>query len=135
MEIVPVGAKQSCEQLVTPDLAIDFLGPETARVLSTPSLIGLFERTCRNLLREFLPQGLDSVGVWVELRHLAPTPVGMRLTLDVEVISVEGKRVTFKLKATDEWEGVAEGAHQRHVVDVQRFDQRVRQKAAGRPPG
>lgn len=131
MSSIPVGARRSFQQAVTPDLAIDFLGPQTARVLSTPGLIGLFEMTARNLLREYLPAGQDSVGAWIEVRHMAPTPLGMKVTVDVEVTSVEGRRVNFKLRAFDELEPVAEGAHQRFVVDVQRFDERVRRKAVG----
>ncbi len=137
MPAIPVGARRSHHQVVTPELAIDFLGPDSARVLSTPSLIGLFEMTCRNLLKEFLPAGEDSVGVWIEVRHMAPTPLGMRVTVEVEVTSLEGRRVNFSLRATDEQETVAEGSHQRYLVNVQRFSERVRQKAAGSaaPPG
>lgn len=126
---IPLGARRSYQEQVTPELAIDFLGPDTARVLSTPSLIKLFEMTCRNLLREFLPPGEDSVGAWIEVRHMAPTPLGMRVTVEVEVSAVQGRRVDFKLRASDEREAVAEGVHQRYVVDVRRFDERVRQKA------
>ena len=104
MPEIPLGTHRVHEQLVTSASAIDFLGPEAARVLSTPSLIGLFEMTCRNLLREFLPQGQDSVGARIELRHLAPTPVGMRVILRVEVAAVEGRRVQFRLEAGDERE-------------------------------
>ena len=130
MSGIPTGARRTCEHVVTPQLAIDFLGPEQARVLATPSLVGLFEMCCRNLLREFLPPGQDSVGTHIELRHLAPTPVGMRVRLEVEVTAVEGRRVHFRLEATDQREKVAEGSHQRFIVDVARFTERVRQKFA-----
>jgi len=128
MPEIPRGVHRTHEHLVTSALAIDFLGPEAARVLSTPSLIGLFEMSCRNLLREFLPPGQDSVGAHIELRHLAPTPVGMRLVLRVEVIAVEGRRVQFRLEAEDEREKVAEGLHERFLIDVERFTERVRRK-------
>jgi len=87
-------------------------------------------------LREFLPQGQDSVGARIELRHLAPTPVGMRVILRVEVAAVEGRRVQFRLEAGDEREKVAEGLHERIVVDVERFTERVRRKLgpAGQQP-
>ena len=130
MSEIPTGARRTCEHLVTSELAIDFLGPEEARVLATPSLVALFEMCCRNLLREFLPAGQDSVGAHIELRHLAPTPLGMRVRLQVEVTGVEGRRVQFRLEAMDEREKVAEGTHERFIVDVARFTQRVRQKLA-----
>ncbi len=133
MPTIPPGSRAAHRQLVTPEMAINFLGPETARVLSTPSLIALFEMTCRNLLREFLPAGQDSVGTWIEVRHSAPTPMGGSVSVEVEVIAVEGRRVKFKLRANDDWEPVAEGHHERYVVDVQRFDERVRRKAVGAP--
>ncbi|MGB9604304.1 MAG: thioesterase family protein [Bryobacteraceae bacterium] len=127
---IPLSARHSERRLVTPEIAIDFLGPESARVLSTPSLIGLFEMACRNLLRHFLPPGSDSVGAWVEVRHLAPTPLGMEVTLEVEIIGVDGRRVRFRLEASDEREKIAEGSHERVVIDVERFASRVQQKAS-----
>lgn len=124
-----MGATRQEEAVVTPEIAISFLGVDSARVLATPRLISLLEMTSRNLLVGFLPAGQDSVGTHVDVRHLAATPVGMRVTARAEILSVEGRRVTFKVEAFDEVEKVAEGTHQRFVVDIERFAARVQAKA------
>ncbi len=127
-EIV-AGSMRQERVLVTPDRAIDFLGVESARVLSTPHLVGLLEMVCRNLLVSFLPSGQDSVGTHVDLRHLAATPIGMQVTLRAEIISVDGRRVRFRIEARDEQEKIAEGTHERFVMDIERFASRMETKA------
>ncbi|MGC9973224.1 MAG: thioesterase [Bryobacteraceae bacterium] len=131
MANIPIGAKREDRLLVTGDVAIDFLGMEAARVLSTPHLIGYLEMTARNLIQECLPPGWDSVGTHVDLSHLAATPVGMAVRLCAEVISSGDRRVTCRVEAYDEREKIAEGTHERVLVDVARFAARVAAKAAG----
>ncbi|MGE5645537.1 MAG: thioesterase family protein [Acidobacteriota bacterium] len=126
---IPVGAQREENLLVTGDVAISFLGVEAARVLSTPHLIGFLEMTSRNLIKQYLPPGEDSVGTIVNVRHLAATPIGMQVRLRAEVISVEGRRVTCRVEAWDEREKAGEGIHERFVVDVARFATRVQEKA------
>jgi len=84
---------------------------------------------CRNLLVSFLPSGQDSVGTHVDLRHLAATPIGMQVTLRAEIISVDGRRVRFRIEARDEQEKIAEGTHERFVMDIERFASRMETKA------
>jgi predicted thioesterase len=133
MANIPVGAKSEERLLVTGEVAIDFLGMEAARVLSTPHLIGYLEMTARNLIKGYLPAGWDSVGTHVDLKHLAATPVGMAVRLCAEVISSGDRRVTCRVEAYDEREKIAEGTHERALVDVARFAARVQAKAAGHP--
>ena len=131
MANISVGAKREERLLVTGEVAIDFLGMEAARVLSTPHLIGYLEMAVRNLIKEGLPPGWDSVGTHVDVRHLAATPVGMSVRLQAEVISADDRRVTCRVEAYDEREKIAEGTHERALVDVARFASRVQAKAAG----
>lgn len=131
MANIPVGAKREDRLLVTGEVAISFLGMEAARVLSTPHLIGHLEMTSRNLIKENLPPGWDSVGTHVDLKHLAATPIGMSVRLSAEVVSSGDRRVTCRVEAWDEREKIAEGTHERALVDVARFATRVASKAAG----
>jgi len=137
MAEIPVGSTREEAIVVNPEVAISFIGLERARVLSTPHLIGFLEITARNLLIGFLAPGQDSVGTHVEIRHLAATPIGMRVVFRAEIASVDGRRVRFKLEAFDEREKVAEGSHERFIVNVERFAARVQAKLAGQsqPPG
>ena len=129
MTSIPVGASREERLLVTQAVAIDFLGRDDARVLSTPNMILGLERTSRNLALPLLEPGYDTVGTHVDVYHLAATPVGMTVTFRSEVISVEDRRVNFKIEAFDEKEKIAEGTHQRFVVHVERFASRVQEKA------
>ena len=130
MANIPVGLKGEHRRRVTDDVAIDFLGLEGARVLATPALIMLLEMTARNSILPLLEPGHDSVGTEVNVRHLAATPMGMEVTFRTEAISVDGRRVRFKVEAFDEKEQIADGTHERFVVHVERFAKRLTEKAA-----
>ncbi|MGE5571330.1 MAG: thioesterase family protein [Rhodospirillales bacterium] len=131
MFTVPAGARREEKLLVTNEVAVNFLETESARVLSTPHLIGYLEMTARNLIKEHLPEGWDSVGTHVDVRHLAATPVGMAVRLAAVVLSTTENRVVCRVEAWDEQEKVAEGTHERFLIDVARFAARVQAKAAG----
>jgi predicted thioesterase len=125
---IPVGTRHEEKLAVTPDVAIDFMGVKDARVLSTPNMILGLERTSRDAVLPLLDPGYDTVGTHVNVYHLAATPVGMTVTFRTEVTSVEDRRVNFKVEAFDEKEKIAEGTHQRFIVNVARFAARVQEK-------
>jgi fluoroacetyl-CoA thioesterase len=127
---IPIGAKAESQILVTTDVAISFLGIEDARVLGTPWLILHLEMTSRNLVKTYLLDGEDTVGTHVNVKHLAATPMGMQARFLAEVLSVDNRRILFKVEAFDEKEKVAEGTHERFVVDIAKFATRVQAKRA-----
>lgn len=129
MANIPAGVKREEKLVVTEDVAISFLGADGARVLSTPNMILGLEHTSRSLVLPLLDPGYDTVGTHVNVSHLAATPVGMTVTFRSEVTSVEDRRVNFRVEAFDEKEKIAEGTHQRFIVNVARFTERVREKA------
>ena len=110
--------------------AIEFAGDGMPAVLSTPNLIGLLERTARQALVPLLDANERTVGAEIELRHLAPTPVGARVTLSVRVIHAEGSLVNFTVEARDEHEVITRGLHRRAVIRVDSFSRRVGLKGA-----
>jgi fluoroacetyl-CoA thioesterase len=121
MADIPIGTTGEEKLLVTSEVAIDFLGVETARVLSTPHLIGHLEMTARNSIKPLLDPGHDTVGTQVNVAHLAATPMGMNVTFRSEVIATTDRRVTFKVEAFDEKDKIAEGTHERGIVNVAKF--------------
>jgi len=129
MAQIPLGIKHERRLIVTSEMAIDFLGVDRARVLSTPCLVGLLEMACRDLVKPLLDEGFDTVGAEVSVKHLAATPVGMEIRLGCEVIAVDGRRLRFKVEAFDEADRICEGEHERFVIDVARFAARVEAKA------
>jgi fluoroacetyl-CoA thioesterase len=100
-------------------------------VLSTPSLVAFMEQTSFQLLQHSLPEGFSSVGARVELRHLAPTPVGEVVRLHCEVTEVDGRQVMLRFEAWDAWEKIGDGTHLRVIIDPGRFLQRLQNKRHG----
>lgn len=113
---------------VAQEHVIDFATDGMPAVLSTPWLIGLLERAAREALDPFLEPNERSVGMEMEMRHLAPTPLGANVTCLARLISTEGSTVTFQIEARDEQEVIARGIHQRGIVRVESFARRVARK-------
>jgi len=128
MPDIPIGARGSTNILVTSEFAISFLENEQARVLATPWLIMHLEITARDTVKPYLLDGWDTVGTHVNVAHLAATPMGMHARFHAEVLSVNGGRVLFRVEAHDEKEKIAEGTHERFIVDIARFATRVQAK-------
>jgi fluoroacetyl-CoA thioesterase len=131
MASIPVGQKGEHRRRVTSDIAIEFMGLEGARVLGTPWMIMLLEMTSRNSILPLLDPGFDTVGTEVNVRHLAATPLGMEVRFESEVIAVEDRKVRFKVAAFDEKEQIADGTHERFVVNIERFAKRLAEKSGG----
>jgi fluoroacetyl-CoA thioesterase len=128
MPNLKIGLTGEHRRTVTPDIAVDFLGLEGARVLGTPFMIMLIEMTARDSMLPLLEPGYDSVGTEVSVRHLAATPMGMEVRFKTEVIAVEDRRVRFKVEAFDAKEQIADGTHERFIVNVERFAKRLAEK-------
>jgi fluoroacetyl-CoA thioesterase len=103
-------------------------------VLSTPSLIALLENAARSAVEALLPSGQTTVGVRVDVRHLAATPPGLEVRARAELIEVDGRRLVFHVEAFDPVEKVGEGTHERMVVDPARLIARAQAKRAAPAP-
>src|SRR5687767_7176644 len=114
--------------VVAQEHAIDFATGGMPTVLSTPRLIGLIERTARESLYPFLEENERTVGAELEIRHLAPTPLGQKVTIVTRVIGGEGKLWDFQFEVRDEHETIARGLHKRAVISVESFARRVAKK-------
>lgn len=104
------------------------VGSGRVAVLATPVMINIIEAAALNAIEHLLPEGHQSLGIHLDVRHFAATPVGLTVTATAEVISVEGRTVTFRVAAHDGREPIGDGTHQRVVVNVARFDERVQRK-------
>lgn len=119
--------------VVEPKHCIEFATDGMPAVLSTPNLIGILERTAREAIAPFLDPDERSVGVELDLRHLAPTPLGAKVTASARVIGASGRLVDFQIEARDGHELILRGVHKRAVVRVESFAKRVRAKAGEQP--
>ena len=104
------------------------VGSGKVHVLATPVMINLFEAAALAACERFLPAGYQSLGTLLEVRHVAATPVGMKVVATARVTKVEGRTISFRLEARDEREPIGDGSHERVVVNVAKFDQRVQRK-------
>jgi predicted thioesterase len=92
-----------------------------SEVVSTPTVIALMEQSAVDAVKEYLPEGFNSVGTMVNINHIAATPVGMTVTAYAELVGVDGRKLIFKIMARNERELVSEGFHERFIVDSKRF--------------
>ena len=129
MNSIPIGAKGSFSTLVAPDhLASRFKDPALPPVLATPLLILFMENAALDAIRAYLPAGQTALGTVVDIRHVAATPAGQRVTAEAVVTRVEGRRIVFTVTARDESEEIGTGVHERALVDLGRLGQRLEAK-------
>jgi predicted thioesterase len=130
---VKIGAAGSAQIVVGDQHTAPHVGSGKVAVLATPVMVNLMEAAALDAAERFLPEGHQSLGTHLDVRHIAATPVGMTARARAEVVAVEGRKIHFKVEAWDEREVIGDGTHVRVVVNVARFDERVQAKvgAAG----
>ena len=129
MDIHP-GATAEIEITVTADRTADRIGNPGVMVFSTPHVVGLLEQVASAVIQPNLPAGAATVGTMVEMRHLAATPVGMKVKAKATLLETDGRRFLFQVEAHDEIEKIAEGKHERFVVqNLEKFLARAMGKA------
>jgi fluoroacetyl-CoA thioesterase len=129
------GLTGTTEIIVGPEHTAPFVGSGRIAVLATPVMINLIEAAALAAVEHLLPPGHQSLGTHLDVSHVAATPVGLRVTASAEVLGVEGRTITFRVEARDEFEPIGGGTHQRVVVSMARFDERVQRKLAKRSAG
>lgn len=127
MEIKP-GLRGSAELVVGEEHTAPSIGSGKVRVLATPVMINLIEAAALAAVEHLLPAGYQSLGTHLDVRHVAATPVGMRVRATAEVIAQDGRSIRFRVEARDEKDLIGDGVHERVVVNVAKFDQRVQRK-------
>lgn len=128
--MIKVGMTYTAEKTVTPEMTAKAVGSGGLEVLGTPFMMGLMECAAMWCVQKELPEGKGTVGVDIASTHLAPTPVGMKITATAEVtgVSTNGKMISFKVTASDEAGLIGEGTHTRAVIDNARFLQKCNDK-------
>ena len=127
-QLIEPGAAGKAELVVGEQHTAPRVGSGKVRVLATPVMINLIESATLNALDRLLPPGYQSLGTHLDVRHIAATPVGMKVSASVKILKVEGRTVYFEVEARDEKELIGDGTHERVVVNVEKFDLRVARK-------
>jgi fluoroacetyl-CoA thioesterase len=128
--LIEPGSTGKAELVVGEEHTAPRVGSGRVRVLATPVMINLIEAAALAAIEHLLPPGYQSLGTILNVRHIAATPVGMKVFAEVKVLSVENRTVRFLVQAHDERELIGDGRHERVVVNVEKFDQRVARKHA-----
>jgi len=97
-------------------------------VLATPIMVNLMEAAALQAVESYMPPGHQTVGTHLDIKHFAATPVGLRVIAHAELVKVEGRTLTFRIRAEDEREPIGEGFHERLIINVERFDVRMQKK-------
>jgi fluoroacetyl-CoA thioesterase len=122
------GTTNTLTIVVDQSMTADRFGNTGVQVLGTPILVSYFELAAHQLAMPALEPGQGTVGSHIDIRHLAATPIGMRVTFRATLTQRDGRRLIFRVEADDEHERVGEGTHERFVVDMQRFMGRIATK-------
>ena len=130
---LPAGLTGTAELVVGEQHTAPRIGSGRIRVLATPVMINLMEAAALAAVEQSLPENHQSLGTHLDVTHVAATPVGMRVRATAEVVRVEGRTIHFRVRAEDERELIGEGTHERVVVNLARFDERVNRKATSAP--
>ncbi len=126
MRPIPVGARGSFSLVVTPDhLANRFKDATLPPVLATPVMIMMMENAALNAIKPYLDTGESAVGTRVDVQHLAATPAGRTVTAEAEVTRVAGRQVAFRIEAADGVQRIGTGRHERMVIELDRFIERL----------
>jgi fluoroacetyl-CoA thioesterase len=125
---ITVGLTGTSQLLIGPEHTAAFVGSGRIPVLATPVMINVIEAAALNAVEHLLPAGHQSLGIHLDVSHIAATPVGLVVTATATVLRVQGRTITFAVEARDEVEVIGSGTHQRVVVSVARFDERIQRK-------
>ncbi|HEU5022629.1 MAG TPA: hotdog domain-containing protein [Bryobacteraceae bacterium] len=121
MTEVPIGRIRTEDHVVAEEDVITFLGAGNSRVLSTPRMILFMERTCRNMMAEVLDPGFSTVGMHVNIWHLAAAKEGATVTYKAELLKCTSRRCEFRVEARSGDKLIGEGTHLRGIIDMSRF--------------
>jgi fluoroacetyl-CoA thioesterase len=129
MQSIPVGSTGSFSLLIMPDhLASNFKDSTLPPVLATPVMIMVMENAALNAIKPYLDAGESALGTRVDVRHLAATPAGRRVTGEAKVTNVDGRRIEFSIRATDGNEEIGVGTHERVVILLAKLAERMKAK-------
>ncbi|MEE8122120.1 MAG: thioesterase family protein [Anaerolineales bacterium] len=126
---ISVGNRIEDTQQVTLERVASNLGSGTLQVYATPAMVAFVEQTCRKLVEPHLPEGMTTVGIALTVRHIAPTPLGRKVSIQAEIVRIEKNVISFQTAIWDEMEKIGEATHKRAVIEIDRFTARVQKKS------
>ena len=127
-ENLKVGLKNSAEKIDGANDSALAVGSGSLKVLATPIMLAVMEKSAADLVEKLLPEEFTSVGISLDIKHTAPTPIGMKIFAQAEIIAVDGKKIIFEIVANDERGEIGRGIHERFIVDRKKFQSKADSK-------
>lgn len=128
MNKLKIGDTHTSELIVEEKHSASAFGSGSIFVFSTPMMIGLMENAALKCAEKSLDSGYSTVGMSVDIVHVAATPMGQKVKATAELVGIDGKRLTFKIEAYDEIEKIGEGKHERYIINVEKFMSKIEEK-------
>ena len=122
------GVKGTQEIMVTEENTAKVMGSGALDVFATPAMIALMEKTAWTSVADELDDGCGTVGISLNVAHSAPTPLGMKVTCESELTGIDGRKLTFYVKAYDEKGVIGEGTHERFIIQNEKFQKKANMK-------
>ena len=123
-----VGLTAEAQELVSQENTAKKYGSGSIEVYATPAMVGLMENASLKAVDPKLPEGYSTVGIHLDVSHLAATPIGMNVIAKATLEAIDNKKLTFKVEAFDDQEKIGEGTHTRYIIQIDKFLQRAKNK-------
>ena len=124
-----ISASGEARTMVSNDNTAVKYGSGSVDVFGTPAMVALMEEAAINAVDDKLPEGYATVGIHLDVRHIAATPIGMNVTARAELTNIDGNKLIFRIEAFDESEKIGEGTHQRFIIELGRFREKAKKKS------
>jgi len=125
---IKIGATGNADILVDESNTAMAIGSGDLAVFATPAMIALMEKAATLAIQGCLPEGNSTVGTMINVKHIAATPVGMKIAAQATLVEVEGKRLLFSVEVFDGKDKIGEGQHERFIINVEKFMARTNGK-------
>lgn len=126
--MLKVGIKGRQEMVVTESDTAKAVGSGLMDVFATPAMLALMEKTAFMSVLPELQEGCGTVGIRVDIEHMAPSPVGMKIQCDSELVAIEGRKLIFHVEASDEQGLIGRGTHERFLIETEKFQEKTDKK-------
>ncbi|MGN1013727.1 MAG: thioesterase family protein [Butyricicoccus sp.] len=126
--MLEIGIKGQCELVVDESVSAKTMGSGTLDVFATPAMIALMEKTAWTSVQPYLEEGSGSVGTLLNVTHDAPTPLGMKVRCESELVEVSGRKLVFTVTAYDEVGKIGGGTHERFIIQNEKFQAKANKK-------
>lgn len=128
-EELKVGITHEMERETTEDMSAQKVYPHVPNVYATRAMVGHIEEVCADLVLPYLGEGEQTVGTGMKFKHMAATPLGMKVRFSAKLTQVDGPKLAFEVEGFDEVDKIGEATHYRFIINAEKFNSQVKKKA------